>query len=95
MAGVAMPFAGKVIAASIAQFNPTAGLNTITMAVNRVSASGYDVALNATGTLTESAIADFSAAPLSFAAGDMLAMKVTQSSDTNNTTVGAFFVIFN
>ena len=92
--GVAMPFSGKIVAASIAQKNAVSGINTITMAVNRVATSGYDASLISTGVETESAIADFSASPLSFAAGDMLAMIITQSTDTNNTTVGAFFVIF-
>ena len=92
--GAAMPFSGKVIAATLAQNGAVAGVNTLTMAVNRVASSSHSVSMVSTGAAAESAIADFSSAPLSFAAGDMLAMIITQSTDTNNTTVGAFFVIF-
>lgn len=92
--GAAMPFAGKIIAATLAHRNATAGLNTLTMAVNRIESASHAVSITATGLDAESAIADFSAAPLSFAAGDMVGMKVTASSDSGNTTIGAFFVVF-
>ena len=47
-----------------------------------------------TGAGAESAVSDFSSAPLTFVAGDMLAMKIADATDANNTTVGAFFVVF-
>lgn len=92
--GAAMPFSGKVIAATLAQIGAVAGVNTLTMAVNRVASTNHSVSMASTGAGAESAVADFSSAPLTFAAGDMLAMKITDSTDNGNTTVGAFFVIF-
>lgn len=92
--GAAMPFSGKVIAATLAQTGAVAGVNTLTMAVNRVASSNHSVSMVSTGAAAESAIADFSSAPLTFTAGDMLAMKITDSTDNGNTTVGTFFVVF-
>lgn len=63
--GAAMPFAGKVVAASIAQYNAVAGINEISMTVNRTTPSGYSVA-----------------------------MKVTTTTNADNTTIGVFFVMF-
>lgn len=94
IAGVAMPFAGRVMAASLSQSGAPAGLNSVIITLNWVEATGYDVALTATNIDAESAVSDFSAAPLSFAAGDMVAMKVTASTASNSPTVGAFFVTF-
>lgn len=94
ISGAAMPFAGKVVAATLAQRNAVAGLNALTITLNCTESSSHAVSLTTTGLEVESAVSDFSAAPLSFVAGDMIAMKVTDSSDSGNTTVGTFFVIF-
>lgn len=94
IAGVAMPFSGRVVAATLSQRSAPAGLNSVILTINRVDATGYDVALMATDVDAESAVSDFSAAPLSFAAGDMVAMKITAATATNIPTVGVFFVTF-
>ena len=94
IAGAAMPFAGRVLAASLSQSAAPSGLNAVIMTINRVEAIGYDVALTATNSDAESAVSDFTTAPLSFAAGDMVALKITAATADTIPTVGAFFVIF-
>ena len=92
--GAAMPFSGRVVAASLAQNGAAAGINTVIMTLNRIEAPGYDVSVTSTGSGVETSTADFSAAPLTFAAGDALAMKITAASGTSNKSVGTFFVVF-
>lgn len=94
IAGAVMPFAGRVVAASLSQNAPIPGTNRVELTLNRTIQSGYEVEIIATGADVESAHADFSAAPLSFAAGDAIAMRVAASSNGNNTSVGTFFVVF-
>lgn len=62
IAGAAMPFAGRVLAASLSQSAAPSGLNAVI--INRVEAIGYDVALTATNSNAESAVSDFTTPPL-------------------------------
>lgn len=93
-AGPVMPFAGRVVAASMSITAGTAGANGFDLALNHTAATSHSVSLTATGTGVETAHADFSASPLSFAAGDAITLQVNASSDSANTVVGTFFVIF-
>ncbi len=92
--GVAMPFAGSVVAATLAQRDASAATNTLTVTINRVEATGYSVSQVTTGADTESGVANFQSAPLHFSAGDMLGMKITAASASSGGTIGSLFVIF-
>lgn len=92
--GTAMPFAGRVVAASLAVSGATPGAISVDMAINQTSNPSYQVALTAVGTGVETAVADFSGAPLAFAAGEAIGMEITNSSAASNTFVGTFFVVF-
>ncbi len=94
LAGAVMPFAGRVIAVTLSQRSPAAGANTVRMTVNQTEAPLHEVTIDTTGNAIETAHADFRASSLPFAAGDALALKVIASSDSNATSVGTFFVVF-
>jgi hypothetical protein len=79
--GAVMPFAGRVLAASIAVADGPAGTNTASMAVNGAEDSGYQVSVaHGGGAVPSTGIADFTGAPLGFAAGDALNMIASASS---------------
>lgn len=93
-AGAVMPFSGRVVAASMSIANGTAGANVASMAVNKVENTGYQVSVtHSGGAAVSGGTADFTAAPLSFAAGDALAMVANTSSGASE-VVTTFFVQF-
>jgi len=89
-----MPFAGKVLAATIAVGSGSAGSNVASMAVNGVENTGFQVSVtHGGGASLSTASAGFSAAPLGFSAGDALNMVANTSSGVSD-VVTTFFVQF-
>jgi hypothetical protein len=93
-AGPAMPFAGRVIAATMAFASGGAGNNRLEMAVNKVPDATHALVINYSGSGVQSVSADWSADPLAFAAGDALNFRVAQTSSTANVVTATFFVVF-
>ena len=93
VAGAVMPFSGKVLAATVSASAGGAGLNVLSMAINKVEQTSHQVSLNTTGTSPETATADFSASPLPFLGGDALNMVVNTAGGASQ-VVTAFFVQF-
>lgn len=90
-----MPFAGRMITATMSTWNAAAGTNTLDITLNKAATAGYSVSITAAGGAgVEAAVADFLTNPLAFAAGDSISLQVAASSAGSNTTVGTFFVIF-
>lgn len=92
VAGAVMPFPGKVVAASMSIASGTAGINTLAVAVNRVENTAYQVSVDYVFEVGVG-YSDFSAAPLAFAAGDALNLRVTATSGASR-VVGTLFVVF-
>jgi len=93
--GPAMPFAGKVIAASLSFSDATAGANSIEMTINQIAFPAYAVNMTLVdGNAVQAAYVDYSATPLAFAAGDAISMQIQTTSAGSNKAVGTFFVIF-
>lgn len=91
--GAVMPFAGKVLAATMSISGGTSGLNTASMAVNTVENTGFQVSATYSGSGIDTGVADFSAAPLAFSAGDALNMIGAVSSGASD-VVTTFYVVF-
>ncbi len=92
--GAVMPFAGKVLAASMSIADGPAGANVASVAVNGVENTGFQVSMShAGGAVVSTGFADFAGAPLSFAAGDALNMTANASSGVSG-VVTTLFVLF-
>jgi Protein of unknown function (DUF2793) len=90
-AGAVMPFAGKVLAASMSIANGTAGVNVASIAVNKVENTGYQVSVtHAGGAVVSTGSGDFTGAPLAFAAGDALTMVANISSGASEVVTTVF-----
>lgn len=93
ISGAVMPFPGKVYAASMSVSGGTAGNNIASMTINKVEQLTHQVAVNYSGSGSDSGYTDYSASPLAFAAGDALNMIANTSSGAGD-VVTTFFVIF-
>lgn len=92
-AGVAMPFPGRVLAASLSLVNTVAGYYEVQLAVDRVANPAFAVGVTAAGGgVVEASSVDFSSAPLAFAAGQSINGIVSASAAS--TTVGVFSVFY-
>lgn len=92
-AGAVMPKSGKVVAAGVSAQAGTAGNNIISVAVNKVENTSYQVSLNYSGSGVETGYSDFSGAPLAFSAGDALNMIVNTASPVTG-VVTSLYVVF-
>lgn len=92
-AGVTVPFAGKVVAATISAAGGNAGITTVSAAVNQTVATGFDVSVDYTGTGVGTGVADFSGAPLPVAAGDAVGLVCTAVAGSTP-IVASLFVAF-
>jgi hypothetical protein len=92
-AGATMPFSGRVVAMSVSSQAGTAGLNTISVAINKIEQVSHQVSLNYSGAGVETAVTDFSASPLAFAAGDAINAYVSAASPASG-VVTSIFAIF-
>lgn len=92
-AGATMPFPGRVLAASMSISSGSAGLNIVSMAINRAEQTAYQVSVNYSGSGVNSGYSDFFLAPLTFVAGDALNMIANISSGAEQ-VVTTFFVAF-
>lgn len=91
--GAVMPFSGKVLAATMSSSEGTAGVNVLSMAINKVEQTSHQVSLTRTGSSLETATASFAANPLSFSAADALNMVVNTAGGAED-VVTTFFVQF-
>ena len=88
--GAIMPFAGEVLALTVAAAAGTAGTNVFSMAINKVEVTTHQVTLNYSGSGVESAVASFLPSPLAFAPGDTLAVHVNTVSPVSKVTATIF-----
>lgn len=93
IAGAVMPFPGKVLAASMSVSAGAAGVNIASMSKNKTEETGFQVSVTYSGSGFDVGYTDFSAAPLTFAAGDALNMIANTTSGAQD-VVTTFFVIF-
>ncbi|MEO9682411.1 DUF2793 domain-containing protein [Tateyamaria sp.] len=93
VAGAAMPFPGKVLAATMSASDGTAGVNVLSMSINKIEQTSHQVSLTHTGASPVTATADFSSNPLAFSAGDALNMVVNMAGGAED-VVTVFFVQF-
>lgn len=95
VAGPAMPFAGRVVAATLSIVPGGSGTSTVAMLRNKTLSASHAVSVTSnSAAVVDTGSASFAASPLIFAAGDTLAMEVTVSADASSKAVGTFFVIF-
>jgi len=91
-AGAVMPASGKVVALGVSVSATPAGNNILSVAVNKVANTAYQVALNYAGSGVQTAWSDFSSAPLAFAAG--AALNVYANTGTSGGVVTSLYVVF-
>lgn len=91
-AGAVMPFPGKILALGVSVENGTAGYNLFRVTKNKVETTA-DLEITYSGSGVQTAFADLSSAPTSFAAGDAIGMKVITAGGAANvvTTIYAVF----
>ncbi len=90
--GPVMPFAGRMVAATMQVSAASAGTHTVQVLHNGVVNASYQLSLSwSSGVAT--AVGDYSASPLTFAAGDQLNFQITAQPATAVWCL-TFFVIF-
>ncbi len=92
--GPVVPFAARVLAATLLVEIVPAGTIEIEAQVNGAPAPGYTLTVVSDGSGRHTAVGDFSAAPLVLAAGDTINWKITQSPANGNGGIVTTFLQF-
>jgi len=90
--GAAMPFAGKVVGASLSIGAGASGLTVMSVAVDGVEQTSHQISLNYPGSGLVTATADYSSAPLTVPAGAAINLYASVTSVVDS-VVGSVFVI--
>jgi len=93
-AGAVMPQAGKIVAAGMSITAGASGNCIVSVAVNKVENTSYQVAVNYSGSGVETGYTDFSSSPLSFSAGDALNMICNTAGGPAQGVVTSLYIVF-
>lgn len=92
-AGLVMPFDGHIVAATMSIAAGAAGVSTMSVAVNKVENTSYQVSVNYSGSGVDTGVTNFLSSPLAVSAGDAVTMRCAATVGSSDVVTTLFIIV--